>query len=246
MIPEFLKNFREKLEKYKLETIKILAQPIKNGQTLTITQSKFLGKPYIPTHKNYPMCTDGTPMIMFAQFNFAKIPEIENYPTSGILQFFIHPKNWNDTEEYKILFHENDKEDYHTNFDFLIPSLYEECPIYCEHELTFKKEIEFGGRQDFNFNSRFDVDFPDLTEIEKEEITDSFSAGGHKIGGYATFTQEDPRMYEEHIKDTVLLFQIDTDEQIMFGDAGIANVFININDLRNKNFNNAYFNWDCC
>jgi uncharacterized protein YwqG len=44
----------------------------------------------------------------------------------------------------------------------------------------------------------------------------------------------------------VLLLQIDTDEQIMFGDSGVANVFISPEALRNKQFDQAYFHWDCC
>ncbi|MGZ4091003.1 MAG: DUF1963 domain-containing protein [Bacteroidia bacterium] len=40
--------------------------------------------------------------------------------------------------------------------------------------------------------------------------------------------------------------QIDADDEIMFGDSGVANVFINIDELKNKNFDKAYFNWDCC
>jgi uncharacterized protein YwqG len=44
----------------------------------------------------------------------------------------------------------------------------------------------------------------------------------------------------------LLLLQIDTDNEIMFGDSGVANVFINEDDLKKKKFDKAYFNWDCC
>jgi uncharacterized protein YwqG len=69
---------------------------------------------------------------------------------------------------------------------------------------------------------------------------------GHKIGGYAFFTQCDPRDYNKNKKNDILLFQIDTDAEIMFGDSGVANFFINEDDLINKRFEKAYFNWDCC
>ncbi|WP_427127321.1 DUF1963 domain-containing protein [Priestia megaterium] len=32
----------------------------------------------------------------------------------------------------------------------------------------------------------------------------------------------------------------------MFGDAGVANFFIKEKDLRNLNFRDVLYNWDCC
>lgn len=62
----------------------------------------------------------------------------------------------------------------------------------------------------------------------------------HDFGG---FPKEG---YDKKSKDDVLLLQIDTDQEIMFGDSGVENIFININELKNLNFEKAYFNWDCC
>jgi uncharacterized protein YwqG len=253
MIPKFLDKFRTQIEKYRLDTVRILAHPNKDGKKLTIVQSKFLGQPYIPKSQSYPMCSDGTPMIMLAQINFSEIPELEDYPQSGILQLFVHPTDWYNMEkkDYKIIFHETDNEEPMNDFSFLTEELYEESPIYCEHTLTFKKDTEFGGREDFRFQLDFDgLDYFDyqktLSKERQEQMDNLFYIIGHKIGGYAYFTQSDPRNYDEKSKQDVLLLQIDTDDEIMFGDSGVANVFINIDDLKNKNFDKAYFNWDCC
>lgn len=253
MLPDFLEKYKAQIEKYKLECIKILAHPLKDGQTLSIKQSKFLGKPYIPKGKPYPMGYDGTPMILLSQINFSEIPKLENYPDNGILQLFVHPSDWYDMDEnsYKIMFHDSDSEDYITDFSFLTEDLYEDSPVYCEHALTFKKEIELGGIEDFRFDIDFDgldyFNFQETLPKEQQELMDNLFEGiGHKIGGYAYFTQGDPREYNDQSKDDMLLLQIDTDEEIMFGDSGVANVFININDLKEKRFEKAYFNWDCC
>ena len=65
--------------------------------------------------------------------------------------------------------------------------------------------------------------------------------------GYPAFTQSDPRYYnKEYSKYNTLLLQIDTDENIMWGDSGVANFFIDKEDLENNNFNNILYNWDCC
>lgn len=44
----------------------------------------------------------------------------------------------------------------------------------------------------------------------------------------------------------VLLLQIDTDEKIMFGDSGVAHLFISPDALKKQQFDQAYFQWDCC
>ncbi|MEN2399865.1 DUF1963 domain-containing protein [Flavobacterium sp. MC2016-06] len=250
IFPDYLKEFENDLIKYRLEYIKINAKPIEKEEVLTFTQSKFLGKPYLPIAVEHPKDKAGKPMILLAQLNFSEIPTLENYPEKGILQFFISGHEWEDMEDYKILYHP-EIENHQTNFDFLTEELYSDSPVYCEHSLTFSKEEEYGGVQDFRFDYNFNgLDYWEfeekLEEPQKKEIEKLFDNEGHKIGGYAYFTQGDPREYEVKAKNDVLLLQIDTDEEIMFGDSGVANFFINKDDLINQKFEKAYFTWDCC
>jgi uncharacterized protein YwqG len=69
-------------------------------------------------------------------------------------------------------------------------------------------------------------------------------SSGHKIGGYAFFTQHDPR---EQLGDMELLFQLDSDEAIQcrWGDMGVGNFFIRKEDLERWDFSNVLFTWDC-
>ena len=247
--PNFLKEFENDLLKYKLDYIKIEATPLKKGQTIDVIQSKFLGIPYLPTGVDYPKDEAGKPMILLAQLNFSEIPKLKNYPEKGILQFYISGDGWYDNEA-KVLYHEN-IETYQTEFSFLTADLYSDSPVNCEHSLIFSAEEEYGGSEDFRFDFTFNGlsywDFENtLSESEKKEIDKFFYNIGHKIGGYAYFTQSDPRGYNQKSEDDVLLLQIDTDHEIMFGDSGVGNFFINNQDLVNKNFEKAYFYWDCC
>jgi len=251
MIPKFLEEFKDQLEKFKLEAIKIEATPIGKNENLTFTQSKFSGKPYLPVGFDYPKDKKGNPMILLAQINFAETPQLENYPTDGILQFFISSTEWYDMNDYKVLFHEEISDEYQTDFSFLTEKLYEESPVYCEHKLAFQKIIEYGGYEDFRFDMDFNgkdyFDFQEeLTKEQVEEMDNILDGTGHKIGGYAYFTQSDPRGYAENQKDEILLLQIDTDKQIMFGDSGVGNFFINPKNLKEKDFEQAWFHWDCC
>ncbi|MDN3673803.1 DUF1963 domain-containing protein [Flavobacterium branchiarum] len=248
--PDYLKKFETDLLKYKLDYVQIQAKPIKNSDTLNLTQSKFLGKPYLPVGMEYPKDKMGKPMILMSQLNFSEIPKLENYPEQGILQFYISGEDWYDMSDYKVLYHP-EIENHQTNFDFLTEDLYSDSPINCEHSLTFSTEIEYGGSQDFRFDYSFDgLDYWEfeetLGESQKNEVDGMFSNCGHKIGGYAYFTQSDPREYDTTTENDILLLQIDTDDEIMFGDSGVANFFINKEDLINQNFEKAYFNWDCC
>jgi len=67
---------------------------------------------------------------------------------------------------------------------------------------------------------------------------------GDRIGGYPYFTQYDPR-YEDYRRHTALLLQIDSDEDIMWGDAGVANFFITPEALERCDFSKVLYNWDC-
>ena len=250
MIPKFLDEFKVQLEKFKLESIKIKAIPINDTENLTFIQSKFLGKPYLPLTVEYPKDKLGNPMILLVQINFAETPHLEDYPADGILQFFISPTEWYDMVDYKILFHQNIENKYQTDFSFLTKKRYDESPVYCEHKLVFEKFIEYGGYEDFRFDMDFNgesyYDFQEkLTDEQITEMDNILDGTSHKIGGYAYFTQSDIREYNEKNKDDILLLQIDTDEKIMFGDSGIGNLFINPKSLKEKDFSQAWFNWDC-
>ncbi len=81
-----------------------------------------------------------------------------------------------------------------------------------------------------------------------------FSENAHsQCDGFAFFAQEDPREYRDEYKkfDTVL-FQLNSEFdkktqkwQICIGDAGVINFFINREKLKNKDFSEILYNWDC-
>ncbi len=79
-------------------------------------------------------------------------------------------------------------------------------------------------------------------EIMQEQMNEY----GTRMGGYPYFTQEDPRSQDDSVKRDILLLQIDSDDEIMWGDCGVANFFISEEDLENKDFTDVLYNWDCC
>lgn len=83
----------------------------------------------------------------------------------------------------------------------------------------------------------------DLSDEDlNERIADYLDRGGHKLGGHPQFTQSDPRAPGDR---RVLLFQLDSDDEMMWGDSGIANFFIDPADLARADFSRVSYHWDC-
>ena len=88
-----------------------------------------------------------------------------------------------------------------------------------------------------------------ILNIEMEYSEESHS----QCDGFAFFTQSDPREFEEKYKKyDMVLFQLDSeyDEntkkwKVCIGDAGVLNFFINREKLKNKDFTEILYNWDC-
>ncbi|MBF1320432.1 YwqG family protein [Mogibacterium diversum] len=92
----------------------------------------------------------------------------------------------------------------------------------------------------------------DIGEEESYDIIEELDIPNHtQIGGYGHFTQEDPRMYDDFEDYTELLFQLDSefgtdDYYILWGDCGVGNFFAKKEQLRNLDFAECIYSWDCC
>lgn len=92
----------------------------------------------------------------------------------------------------------------------------------------------------------------DIDDEEVDEIIEELDIPNHtQIGGYGHFTQEDPRMYDDFEDYTELLFQLDSefgtdDYYILWGDCGVGNFFATKEQLRNLDFAECLYSWDCC
>lgn len=252
------------LEPSKTNTIHIQATV---AQDLPLTASKFIGKPYLPVGESYPLASDGTPMMLLAQINFAELPPLEDYPTEGILQFYIHPysdaygvdfgehypANTIEQKGFRVIFHEkveaNQAQTVLPTFDTKKIS----SPIFQEHSLQFALKEEYVPSTDWRFEQYFGQEFfvfsnNNGTDKLWDDYCDNYNSSGHKIGGYACFTQWDIRS-KDLFSDYELLLQIDTDatgELICWGDSGVGNFFIRREDLRNRDFSKVLYTWDCC
>ncbi|WHI46923.1 YwqG family protein [Microbulbifer sp. TRSA001] len=253
------KKIRSELEKFSLPAIKLFPKAEKAEH---IWSTKFGGKPYWPKGKAYPVSDDGAKLILLAQLNFDELPKLSQYPESGILQFFIEDDDVygmdfdRPTEEvisspsgYRVIYHpEIEKNELYLEQD--LPGANDEhfLPASREYRIECILDKEIPSPTDY----RYEMYASDPLEYEDdlaEYVYENFSAEGSKIGGYASFAQEDPRISEK--KDNwLLLFQMDSelvgDNQIMWGDMGVGNFFIEREALKKKDFSKVWYNWDCC
>jgi len=224
-----------------------------------ITQSKIGGNPALPLEFDYPLDVNNKEMLHLAQINFEEMPAIEGFPKKGVLQFYISAyaemmgldfDEPTQAKNFRVLYHENINPENNLQSDFSFLDDLPFSPIRYKKPKKIKFELgeEVIGTLDYRFATlvgeamQAKVKGDAYYDLE-EEYADAIKNDGHKIGGYPTFTQEDPRE-DSH---EVLLLQIDTDEKngVVWGDMGVCNFFINSKDLEKLDFSNVWYNWDC-
>lgn len=227
-----------------------------------IFNSKLGGVPYMPEGFNYDEIKNKN-LCFLGQINFEELPSLDGFPEKGILQFFIsrdENKLWGASsyKEYKVIYHENI--DYSLKEEINKNEYIENFPVKGEYILKGKTAKSPITVNDYRFNEIFmrtcrkyiDTNAEAYWEIEginEDEINRIFGNSNIRCGGSPSFIQDDIREYNTNYKDSVLLFEIpsilDDNINISWGDSGIANFFINKNDLKNRNFDNVLFSWDC-
>lgn len=259
----------------KNKTIQPMISLISERKTTTVFNSKLGGTPYLPLGFDYPYnesaLSNKQPLKLLAQINFAELPRIQDFPSEGILQFYIAYEesdntmglnfdNLSEQTSFRVVYHEKvikdaDQLQNPPKIDTLEDYYF---PFTGEFLLTGLVENSFITPTDYRFNDLFIQNLNDVTGIKikkawdlpKEnysKIYEELSSVGHRIGGYPFFTQEDPRSNEPNYD--VLLLQIDSqfdnNYEIIWGDLGVANFFISLEDLKNRDFSNVIYTWDC-
>lgn len=171
---------------------------------------------------------------------------------------------------YRVVYHEEiDRTVTREQVLSLHPPVSTDCemeytPIFVEAAVTIQEQEVCMGDTDYKFNQIFgelakekcgetwcQTLYGALGSEGYDEVMKDISNDGHWLFGYPFFTQSDPREYEDKLQyyDT-LLFQIDSDfaggdDYVLWGDNGVANFFINHEDLERRDFSKVLYNWDC-
>lgn len=238
----FYKNAQARLifDEIKKQTavtaVEIVADIVDKNKPLLLTDSKFGGLPYWQDGMEYPTAKDdGTKLVLLAQINFGQMPHLDDFPESGILQFFIKPDDIYGCDFDKInydkwrpVYHENIgepmSEDALRAMGVKTAEEVEYFPLSPEFALSFEKQEnvlnmtceELFEREVRKIAPKLSLPVPEentpfydfFSESISDEFYDECNREGHRIGGYPAFTQCDPRLPGDD-KD-VLLLQIDS------------------------------------
>ncbi len=233
--------------------------------------SKVLGIPYWEANHPYPLGPRKQPLCFLAQINFSEMHDLSPiFPKTGLLQFFICSENWGLDYDKPYLSNR-----YFVKY-WEDPQLYKyvstynnlswEAPAVDALKINFGDfELDYcGGSDEYYFDKIYgdflgnNIETDNMDYALSEILFDLYDNSGSKVGGYAYFTQSDPRIDNpEHNEllgllpdadpEWVLLFQMDSDhDDLMWGDSGVANWFITKQDLQERRFDRILFNWDCC
>jgi uncharacterized protein YwqG len=231
------------------------------------TTSKLGGSAYWPKHKAEPVDQDGQPLLLLMQLRLDQVPELPDFPRTGLLQIFIQQ-----TEFYGANFGKNldinslAEQRYFKmvhwvvlddEFKVLPARRSERLPHQSAqpYQMQFTKQSEHISIGDFRIDEIFDgrsyidslEEYAHQHGVSEDSLTDllgdALDGSGHKLGGYPYFTQEDPRSAE----GMELLLQLDSDDSVnmMWGDVGVANFFIAPEDLKRGDFSRVAYSWDC-
>lgn len=275
---EFAKKVYDEIwDKYqKTAQTKAFAKITLTEDELKITDSKVMGLPYIPKGAEIPQTANGDKMMMIAQINCDDLQGLADFPQKGILQFFVLNDedgllgldfdNQTVQDSFRVIYHEKIEEFYDENElkNIYNPYNFEESYITNNNE-SYKMNFELTSEKERFEDMFYDIFTTICKEKELKQTQEDwlyrkllnfmqYSENYYsQCDGFAFFTQEDPREYnEEYKKFDTMLFQLNSefDEntrnwKVCIGDAGVINFFINREKLKNKDFSEILYNWDC-
>ncbi len=253
-LPHELEGFRSKLELTVKPFVEIKTHLMQGASP---TQSKFFGFPYLPKSVPYPTTRNGEHLYLLAQINFEETPRLEDFPESGILQFYIagdgyygldygNPTN---QDKFRILYFPTpklDKSSLITNFDFLktiwtyenhflpfwIFDSYTPCREEC-FALSFDLKSGSILSYDYRFDELIGSEIWNILSKSGEDLWSVYAerfGQGHRLGGNPDFCQRDPRASISGEEEYILLLQIGSDG------SALEKIYIEWSDLGIGNF----------
>ena len=273
-LKKLAKDIFEKIEKKYQETAKemmVADASVSASKEIKITDSKIEGIPYIPKGKKIPTNSKGQQFMFLAQINCEDLKGLEDFPQEGILQFWILGEDllgldfddYTNRDGFDVIYYEK-IEDYHSEVEFKkMYNPYREnsgnleiankpCKMNFSLKSSEKETFDYTLLEKL-FEEVLKEKNIDVNEKEKlyqkvEGLFESNSDGENgrtKCNGFPFFTQFEPRDEEQLKEYDTLLFQIDSGGEIMIGDCGVMNFFINREKLKNKDFSDVFYNWNC-
>ena len=269
------KDIFKEIEKKYQETAKemmVADASVNASKEIKITDSKIEGIPYIPTGKKIPTNSKGQQFMFLAQINCEDLKGLEDFPQEGILQFWVLGEDllgldfddYTNRDGFDVIYYEK-IEDYYSEDEFKemynpykFDLKYMEILIAsepCKMKFSLEKQKESFNyelldnlfkevleEESLGFNEK-DKLYEEVEKLYDDEFYEEIV--GTKCNGFPYFTQWEPRDDEQMKEYDTSLFQIDSGKEVMIGDSGVMHFFINREKLKNKDFSDVFYHWDC-
>lgn len=221
-------------------------------------ESRLGGWPGWPEGEALPEDTSGRPMLFLCQINFAEMPPLEPFPADGLMQVFVASDDL-----YGCAFPSLDRQ----GFTVLYrpdPAGLTTIDPYAggEPELTvlqgdlhrqgrpiaFERQEMVPPPAHYLIAAQIDAMWRQDKSADYDRIDEY--CDGHKgpemyLGGYPRFVQSDIRT-PDHLADyDQVVMQFGAPDGMMWGDVGEACFLMRRQDLKNRAFETAIYNWDC-
>ena len=269
------KDIFKEIEKKYQETAKemmVADASVNASKEIKITDSKIEGIPYIPKGKKIPTNSKGQQFMFLAQINCENLKGLKDFPQEGILQFWVLGEDllgldfddYTNRDGFDVIYYEK-IEDCHSEVEFkemynpykfdlkYMETLIASEPCKMKFSLEKQKESfnyelldnlfkEVLEEENIGFNEK-DKLYEEVEKLYDDEFYEEIV--GTKCNGFPYFTQWEPRDDEQMKEYDTSLFQIDSGKEVMIGDSGVMHFFINREKLKNKDFSDVFYHWDC-
>ena len=269
------KEIFKEIEKKYQETAKemmVADASVNASKEIKITDSKIEGIPYIPKGKKIPTNSKEQQFMFLAQINCEDLKGLEDFPQEGILQFWVLGEDllgldfddYTNRDGFDVIYYEK-IEDYYSEDEFKemynpykFDLKYMEILIAsepCKMKFSLEKQKESFNyelldnlfkevleEESLGFNEK-DKLYEEVEKLYDDEFYEEIV--GTKCNGFPYFTQWEPRDDKQMKEYDTSLFQIDSGKEVMIGDSGVMHFFINREKLKNKDFSDIFYHWDC-
>ncbi len=223
--------------------------------------SRIGGPPFLLAGLTWPCDRKGVPMHFLLQLNFDDCPSPDGFPARGMLLLFVPNDHTlglgfgGARSEYAAVWVDEvdpgqpvvDAAPFEQRC--LAEGARQKPLVAKPAQIAFDLEIQPAIPMDARFArlvpGAASLKPKALQAFEKRWCNPRGYGGYHRLGGYASFVQGEPRRGET--ADYVQLVQLDSYApwDLMFGDGGLAHFFIHPDDLAARRFDNMLYYWDC-
>lgn len=235
--------------------------------------SRVGGPAWLPEGEEWPLDTKGMRLAFLAQLDLSELPELPDFPTKGVLQFFIgtddvygcdfaHPR----AGDFRVFFREqvDGAGALHENIAMGPPGSPDGPYSPLDRDMLATGIALTGTPLMHKPNLdvwQFERDFADI--LDDDALADAIydyanmldeaePSGIHHMGGHPTFTQSDYRgaaSYSDVDRVLLNLWSQTSDNgghwSILWGDVGQGQFTIRRADLLERRFDKALYQWDC-